>query len=1408
VAVAIKPKQSATRPIKYKTNFNRSYMNSKHNLTKGMLSKGKSLFSPDVFNPRILKGEPKPFMSAALFAALFAAAIFLTSSFASTPSSALNYDKIPLAQVKTNNPFIDVNGKVHAEHIVWAYQHGVTKGSPAGSNTYKPTDTVSRGSMASFLRRVIGTPGTTQKVPKFVDIKGNVHEDNIKWLASEGITTGSPKGSNTYKPLDTVNRGAMATFMYRVAGEPKYTAPNASPFVDVDKSNIHYKAIAWLKSVGLTTGSPQDSNTYKPNDAVNRGSMATFLHRLYAYLLNSRTDLGTCSIANYVNKVACTSSGGTWTPVKEKGTCSISKFTNKVDCTSQGGIWTPTKEEGTCSIPEYNNITDCMSNGGKWSSEYVLSFNINGGDGGYGLMGSITCNTSSKGCAVKLPTNKYTKDGWKFTGWSLASGASGVAYPDGASITLNKSMTLYAQWTGNTYAVTYNANGGEGTVAKASCTVSKGSSCNLPAAANGFSKDGWTFSKWTTQANGSGTSYVGDGTGTITLTGNITLHALWTGNTYKASYNGNGGVGNAPLVEQCTVTQGSTCTVTLKTNTYTKPGNDFVAWNTSSDWMGINYFAGTQATLSSDITLYAQWEPPGSQIADVYPTTGWEGDTIEITSDEKFVGVTGVTVGGSACTSHTVVNPSKIYCVLPVKASLSKNLVTVTTDTGDVDLNGVNITYFDPTRKETVGSRETSNITFDTFTAADCADMIPAVPSYDDSDPDTGQIVYLTDTRNNQTYKVKRMQDGKCWIIDHLKYRGEGGEPIVANNTIGKHNTINGNFDPWTDNNHNIRKYNNPASVSTCDMDGDQLPAKTLTGCGYFYNWYAATDGTGAMSIPSGDVDGSICPTNSSTPTFRLPKGGGDLAKNDFAVLASKISGNNNLFENNDSMEHWSRERTFQGVFSGHWSGDSVRDNMYDMYLWSSTADFWDFYWPPTGQYFYGYDAYILQVSYIRDSGSNVFNTRTRTKSDGNNIRCVLNPADYHVTFDSQGGSYVWFQDLMNGDKVQKPEDPTRGDHIFAGWYTDPEKTNPYDFGKQGSTYDFDSTVSGDMTLYAAWISIPGTQTADIYPTTGWQGDDIEIISSTPVFSNVDYVTVDGVDCTDFAINSPSNITCKLPQRWSGAQSKVAVVANETVIYAGKVTYFDPSRTERIGSGADERQSTNITFDTFTASTDCNDMDTHQTVNITDARNKQTYKVKKMQDSRCWIIDNLKYRGEATPGAVGDIEPNNSGENPTDEKKYNDPVLGTMANDNQRNCLTDNPMLPSNGSITRCGYLYNWYAATNGTGTQSLNQGEEATDSICPVGFTLPKGGSLGNFEVLDTAMGNNNWGRDNDWQGIMSGYRDSTGLIGQGLQGNFWSSTAKSMSNAYGLNFTSSNTANPTDDFDKRHGIAVRCVL
>ena len=72
------------------------------------------------------------------------------------------------------------------------------------------------------------------------------------------------------------------------------------------------------------------------------------------------------------------------------------------------------------------------------------------------------------------------------------------------------------------------------------------------------------------------------------------------------------------------------------------------------------------------------------------------------------------------------------------------------------------------------------------------------------------------------------------------------------------------------------------------------------------------------------------------------------------------------------------------------------------------------------------------------------------------------NETYYMVTFDSQGGSEVESQRVLEGNPARAPKSPTRGDDIFQGWYkSDDENAELWHF-----TTD---RVYGDITLYAFW---------------------------------------------------------------------------------------------------------------------------------------------------------------------------------------------------------------------------------------------------------------------------------------------------------------------------------------------------
>ena len=69
-----------------------------------------------------------------------------------------------------------------------------------------------------------------------------------------------------------------------------------------------------------------------------------------------------------------------------------------------------------------------------------ITFDANGGDG------SMNEQAFPIGMSQRLSANKFTFKGAQFLGWATEKGANTVDYANSESITINKSMTLYAVW--------------------------------------------------------------------------------------------------------------------------------------------------------------------------------------------------------------------------------------------------------------------------------------------------------------------------------------------------------------------------------------------------------------------------------------------------------------------------------------------------------------------------------------------------------------------------------------------------------------------------------------------------------------------------------------------------------------------------------------------------------------------------------------------------------------------------------------------------------------------------------------------------------------------------------------------------------------------------------------------------
>lgn len=163
-----------------------------------------------------------------------------------------------------------------AHEIAWLGSVGITTGYPDGA--FHPLANVERGAMAAFLYRLAGSPAYSEPdTSAFSDVNpGDMFYKEINWLAAQRISTGWPDG--TFRPLEPVARDAMAAFLYRLVGSPAFTPPAVSPFVDVAPGTQFYAEMTWLASAGVTTGWPD--GTFRPLENVKRDAMAAFLYRV------------------------------------------------------------------------------------------------------------------------------------------------------------------------------------------------------------------------------------------------------------------------------------------------------------------------------------------------------------------------------------------------------------------------------------------------------------------------------------------------------------------------------------------------------------------------------------------------------------------------------------------------------------------------------------------------------------------------------------------------------------------------------------------------------------------------------------------------------------------------------------------------------------------------------------------------------------------------------------------------------------------------------------------------------------------------------------------------------------------------------------------------------------------------
>ena len=211
---------------------------------------------------------------------------------------------------------------------------------------------------------------------------------------------------------------------------------------------------------------------------------------------------------------------------------------------------------------------------------YTVTFDVNGGT-------SVASQNVNAGEKATEPTPAPTKEGFTFDGW-YEDATLNTKFDFNTQIV--SEITLYAKWIENKYTLTFDANGGSGTMTPIADLTGE---YTLPA--NGFTApSGKQFKGWSLTTDGATVTKVD-------MTENRTVYAIWEDIpvvTYTLTFDANGGSGTMTPIADLTGEY------TLPSNGFTAPsGKQFKGWSLTADGAIV-----TKVDMTENKTVYAIWE--------------------------------------------------------------------------------------------------------------------------------------------------------------------------------------------------------------------------------------------------------------------------------------------------------------------------------------------------------------------------------------------------------------------------------------------------------------------------------------------------------------------------------------------------------------------------------------------------------------------------------------------------------------------------------------------------------------------------------------------------------------------------------------------------------------------------------
>jgi uncharacterized repeat protein (TIGR02543 family) len=415
---------------------------------------------------------------------------------------------------------------------------------------------------------------------------------NSSYSEAQAVTQTFPITTLTAQTIDAPNPGnqTWSGTTYTITRTPTATSGLTVTMISTTPSvcTVSGFVITIVGPGNCTIRNTQAGNsTYGPAPQVEYTFPVNPASSTYTVTYNGNSNLsGTVP--------AVTTGNGSVTLRGNSGTLARTGYTLTGWNTNTGGTGTH------YALSDTYNLTSDVTLYAEWTPvTYTVTYN-----GNSSTSGTVPSTTTGNGSVtLRGNTGTLVKTGYTLTGWNTNSAGTGAHFDLADAYTLSADVTLYAEWTLNSYTITYDDNSSTGGTSPADTTGN--GSVTLRTNSGTLVKTGYTLTGWNSLANGQGSHYaVG---GSYNLTADVTLYAEWTPvpASYTITFDGNGFSGG---VVPSVIT--GTGNKTLRTNSglLVLTNYTFKGWNTAANGSGTHYAAGATYNLTADVTLYAEWE--------------------------------------------------------------------------------------------------------------------------------------------------------------------------------------------------------------------------------------------------------------------------------------------------------------------------------------------------------------------------------------------------------------------------------------------------------------------------------------------------------------------------------------------------------------------------------------------------------------------------------------------------------------------------------------------------------------------------------------------------------------------------------------------------------------------------------